>query len=286
MKHFYFLTAFCGILFFNSCKKYQPAPAAFFIKPNIVVLSSDPATQGTSNHKITDLYLYVNGKFQGAYQSGNLLPIVSNGENVTIHVFAGIKNNGIQSLSIPWLLYEKITFDTLVESGKTIERNFTFKYNPNNKFVWLENFDNPVGFSLIKATYPYFTDTMYKIASAGDSFENKSIEMGLIVDKGITAFFESSSYYYLPAGNTNVYLELNYKGNQNFEVGLKHEDGTTLKGALIVKAHEEWNKIYIQLSDAVSRSPVSDKYKIFFKMTTNDNANPHVWLDNIKLIYL
>ncbi len=284
MKYLLLLALFGNFFLFNSCKKYKPAPAAFFIKPSLVSVATTGTTQGTANHKITDLYLYVGGKFQGAYQTGNIMPIVTNNKNVTIDIFAGIKNNGIKEASITWLFYDKIEFDTLVENGKTINRPLTFKYNPGVQFVWLENFEGN-GFSLIKSNTGAGSDTTFKIASPGDTFEgSRSIELGL-TGNGNVAQLETAIYYTLPKGNTNVYLEINYKCTAVFEVGVT--DGLYLKSALNVNAQPNWNKIYIQLADAVNRAPSPNQHKIYFRMIKpNDNDNPRVWLDNIKLIYL
>lgn len=263
-----------------SCKKYKPAPEAFFITSGKVAVATTTA-QGSGSNKITDLFLYVNGKFEGAYPVGNTMPIVSRNSNAKIDVFAGIKNNGIKDLSITWLLYDKITFDTLVESGTTFSRPFTFKYNPNVTFLWQENFDNP-GFSLIKSQN---SSTSFTAISSSESFEGKSAKLSLFGSQYDEARLESSISYAMPTGNANVYLELDYKCTVDFQVGVT--DGVTLKPSIMVKAHEGWNKIYIQLAGAVNNPPVSNAHKVYFYLIKpNDVSEAHVWLDNIKLIYL
>lgn len=278
MRHFLLFGLSGYIFLFISCKKYSPAPAAFFITSDKVTVAPT-ASQGTASNKISDLYLYVDGKFQGAYPVGHTMPIVTRDASVKIQAFAGIKNNGISDLSVTSLFFNPISFDTLVESGKTISRPFTFTYNPNVIFAWMENFDNPLGFSLVRSSN---SDTTFKIAAPSQAFEGKSAELGL--NGGLTAQIESAISYTLPFGNSNVYLELNYKSDADFAVGLT--DGTTLKTALMVRAHDTWNKIYIQLASAINDSPKFNSYKVFFQVKANDNPTPHVWLDNIKLIYL
>lgn len=282
MRYFLVFIFFGYCILFVSCKKYKPAPEAFFISSSKVAVTT-ATTQGSGSNKITDLFLYVNGKFQGAYPVGHLMPIVNKNSNARIDVFAGIKNNGIKDLTISWILYDKITFDTLLTSGSTISRPFTFKYNPNVTFVWQENFDNPIGFSLIKSANN--SDTTFKIASAVDSFEGKSAELGLTGTSYREARLESAVSYTLPKGNSNVYLELDYKCTEDFEVGVT--DGVNLKGAVIVKPQANWNKIYIQLAGRINDSPVSNAYKIYFRLIKpNGTDAAHVWLDNIKLVYL
>ncbi|MCE3229769.1 MAG: hypothetical protein K0S32_4320 [Bacteroidetes bacterium] len=284
MRHFLLLVLGGYLFLFISCKKYDPAPAAFFITNDQVSVHTTTA-QGTNSHKITDLWLYVNGQFQGAYPLGSKMPIMTYGKNAKIDILSGIKNSGINEKSINWFIYDKISFDTLVESGKTISRPFVFKYNPAVKFLWQENFDNPNGFSLIKSPGIQGSDTTFKIASPANSFEGKSAEIG-ITEVNHFARLESSISYTLPPGNPNVYLEINYKATYDFEVGLT-ANSNAYKGALVVRSKDTWNKIYIQLSDPINTEPVSSTYKVYFLLhKPNAETDAHVWLDNIKLIYL
>lgn len=288
MKYFLPISLFCFFIF-NSCKKYKSSPDAFFIRSSDIKVAPT-AGQGSASHRISDLFLYVNGQFQGAYKSGNTMPIVARNQTASIDIYAGIKNNGIKDASITWVFYDKIHFDTLLETGKTIDRTFTFKYAPGVVFAWLENFDGN-GISLVKALN--YADTAFmvnKMASPGDSFEGKTRELGLTgVPSSLagTGIYVSSLPYALPPGNSNVYLELNYKCNTEFEVGVTGDD-VNFKAAMTVNAKSDWNKIYIQLADAVNLAPTADKHKVYFKIVKQPNGldEPRVWLDNIKLVYL
>ncbi len=262
------------------------ADPAFLIRPtNVNVAVTSTSLQGTTSSKITDLWVYVNGKFQGAYPTGNLIPVISNNEQVRINIFAGIKNNGISNTRLSWVFYDYITIDTLVENHLTINRPLTFRYNPNVKFEWLENFDGN-GVSLIKATESYaVSDTTWKPAQAQDCFEGKSAEIGLY-NKSIGTFakVESSIDHPMPLSSTNVYLELNYKSNEVFEVGVSCDN--TDKAALYVNPSENWNKIYISLADVVNRQPNASAQRVYFKLVRTSNTdNPKMFLDNIKLVY-
>ncbi|MBL7913004.1 MAG: hypothetical protein JNJ41_18220 [Bacteroidia bacterium] len=258
------------------------AEAAFFIKPEAVTVAPTSTTQGSGSHKITDLWLYVNGKFQGAYPTGNLMPIITKNEKVKVNILAGIKNNGISDTRISWIFYDFISLDTLVESGKTINRPLTFKYNPNTKFEWMEDFDGP-GFTLVNSIG---SAVSWSVAPISESFEGKSalIDMSGLSANAI-AQMESSVTHTLPLASANVFLEINYKCNERFEVGVI--SGTTAKSTLFVSPTETWSKIYIQLADALNRTPTATAQKIYFKMVKNaDIPNQKMFLDNIKVVYL
>ena len=284
MRFLLFFVLSVNLFIAASCKKHVPSDAAFFIKTNLISVATNTATQGSGSHKISDLWLYVNGQFQGAYPSGNLMPIITKNSKVKINIFAGIKNNGISSTRLSWIFYDYITLDTLVESGKTIERPMTFMYKTNTKFEWLENFSGP-GVTLVKSG-DNDTDTTWKPASVADCFEGNSAEIGLAgKPDGAVAIVQSAIGHSLPTASSNVYLEINYKSNQGFEVGVKA--GAVQKSTVFVNPSEGWNKIYIQLADAINRQPTASTHKIYFKMVkTSGNPNPKVFLDNIKLIYL
>ena len=267
----------------NSCKKYVPAPEAFFIQPSYVNLAiTTPSIQGTSSSKITDLFLYVDGKFQGVYQPSNKLPIVTRGQNVKINVLAGIKNNGISETVITWPFLMKLEFDSLVASGKTVNRGFSFQYLPNVTFMWKEDFDG-FGVSLIRSAVTA-TTTSLNLISSPESFESKSAMFELPSNIQL-AQFETSVAYPIPHGNPNVYLELNYKCDLKVEIGIT--DGIHPKSSITLNEKGDWNKIYIQLADALNREPLYDNAKIYFKTVNPNQLNgARVWLDNIKLIYL
>jgi len=262
------------------CKKYAVATPAFFIKSSSVSVVTTSSLQGSSSNKITELFLYVNGKFQGAYPNGNLMPIASNNQNVKIDVLAGIKNNGFKATHISWIFYDKIEIDTFVQSGITIERPLTFKYNPNVKFAWVEGFENTTGQSVIKSGV---SSVNFSTVSSPESFEGKSIKMELTQNETI-AQIESALSYSLPTGSSNVYLELDYKCFQEFTIGLIAN--ATEKQVITLNPSPTWNKIYINLADILNTAPLSSTQKIYFKMVkSSESDDSRFFLDNIKVVH-
>jgi len=271
-----FVALLAGV--FISCKKNPETEATFFLKAEPVKVNPT-STQGSSSHNITDIWLYVDGQFQGAYPVGKLMPIMTKNESVKIEAFAGIENNGIGDTRIPWFLYQKLQYDTLIAAGLHITRPFTFNYNPAVTFDWVEDFEGSAGVSLIKSPISEVTYTSGQV----DGFEGNSITMELNSSQ-VIAQLESTKSFTLPTANSNVYLELNYKCNTKFEVGL-FGTGTSEKPALVLNPRDYWNKIYIQLSAVVNSEPKAPTYKVYFRML-NDVGNAKLQLDNIKLLYL
>lgn len=281
IKHILFFSLFLVVL---SCKKtFKAAEDACFITTNQVQIITKPG-QGYGSHNITDLWLYTNGFFRGAYPLGAKMPVMLADGKAKIEVLAGIKKDGISATRINWALYEPVKLDTTASSGENLIRNFSFKYKDAVVFKWLESFELP-GFSLIKSS---ISDTTFKVHTNDEHvFEgNKSIELGL-AGSALLAQLESAVAYDLPMGASsgNVYLELDYKGNSAFEVHVATNGLLTY--ALTINPKENWNKIYIQLSDAINTINSSSYKKIVIKLARNQTiAEQKIYLDNLKLVYL
>lgn len=265
-----------------SCKKHEPAPGAFFLVADTVKVNA-AEKQGSNSHKITDLWLYVNGQFQGAYPVGKKMPIVSHDKPVSINLFAGIQNNGISTTRVFWNFYELLQIDTSIASGETVTMPITFRYNSSATFTWTENFDSDLGYGIRKSDV---SDTSFRLASAEDSFENNSIEIGLSGNDQLAQIESSGPGFVLPYGKSDVYLELNYKCNHEFLVGLISDD-QRLRPTIFISPQQQWNKIYIQLAQAVNSPQTSSRYKVFFRMVRGGSQGDlRMFLDNIKLVYL
>ena len=209
------LFLFCITLVF-SCKKkpFAKANEAFFVTSNVSVITT--TAQGYGSHNITDIWLYTNGFFRGAYPLGSKMPVMIKDGKSVMDVFAGIKNNGISATRINWTFYEPVKLDTVVPAGNNIVRNFAFKYRSAVIFPWVETFESP-GFTLVRSL---ISDTTYKIhTNDAHIFEgNKSIELGLS-GSALTAQIETANSFSVPLNSPNVYLEVDYKCNTDFIIG-------------------------------------------------------------------
>ncbi len=275
-----FTLLFIIALVFCTCKKYAPANPVFYLKATDVFVKGSQ-TVGSGNNKITELYVYVDGFFQGAYPIGNLMPIAIKDGETKINLFAGIKNNGISETRVTYAFYEALELDTVLSKGQILDKTFTFEYKPAAK-IWFENFDgNSLG--LIKSSSS--DTTIFK--SGVSNPNNLEGQCGIITLQGNKIFgrVETSLDFDIPKGSSNTYIEINFKGNAPIEVGLL----TELNQEKVVgnaNSKDTWNKVYFQISEAVSAPPTSLNYKLYLKVkNTSDNPNPTVYIDNFKLLY-
>lgn len=265
-----------------SCKKYQPAPAAFHWRPSGV--SVVPAAgQGSASHGISDYWLYVNGQFQGVYPVGATMPIVSHDHGVRLLVVPGIRNNGIGATRVWWPFYSSVQVDTSAAAGSTLTMPLQFSYKSVVNFAWLEDFDGGVGVSVAPSD---LSDTTFRIIDGADAFENRSMELALAAPHTVAQVESTGEGFALPASESNVYLEINYKCNNEFSVGLIGDD-LLPRPVIFLNPRNEWNKIYIQLAQAVNTPQTSSRYRVYFRMVRGESQeNPRLFLDNIKLVYL
>lgn len=92
---------------------------------------------------------------------------------------------------------------------------------------------------------------------------------------------ESTAAFYVPRTATNdTYVEVTYKGDLPFMVGLKASTGELTDNILFY--NDEWTTVYIHIGDFVRQAQVSDKVVLF--MRGSGVAGQTVWLDNIRVV--
>lgn len=279
----YFLL-FLNLLLCLSCNKDKfKAPESSYLVINPVKLKTT-SSQGANSHNITDIWYYVDGKFKGVFPVGSVMPVVSTG-NTEIILYAGIKNNGISATRLPYPLFNSFTINQDVEAGKTYTFSPEFEYNSGAFFYYAEDFGIGVPTGTVAGSW---------FSSAGDSAyvltsdpaktyggTGNSVFMSMS-DAKPTAVMLQNTAYFLPAEGSIVYLELNYKCNQPFEVGVI-DGGSSERTALTVNTSGEWNKIYVQLTSIISNQPLPN-YKVFIKARKSVES-PEIYIDNVKLIF-
>lgn len=287
----YFLLI-CNLIFFVSCKKDKfKAPKASFLVVNNVSLKTinvgGSQNQGVNSHKIVDIWYYVNGEFKGVFPVGSVMPIVASG-NAEISLFAGIKNNGISSTRLPYAIYNSKSFNLDIEPGKTYTVSPQFEYNSTAFFYYSDNFD------LLPAQGSYFEFLGDLPPSNTKDFDPTKSYGGYggsifmtMTDAKPSSILQQYSSNYLPDGGAVIYVELDYKSNQAFVVGVigfSASGAQDKRNVVTVNPSDDWNHIYIQLTSTVSTPPTYGSYKVYIEAIKEVNS-PEIYLDNVKLIY-
>ena len=293
-KHYFSVKAFAfyfslltSLVLFHSCHLFEPTSGIpSYIKIDSIGFTiTNPALQGSSSHKITDAWVYVDQQLLGVYQLPiSKIPILASGVH-EIDIRAGIEINGIASTrgTYPFYNIYSQNVNLIADSIVTIKPAVTYFTGLN--FPWMENFTS-IGNSLTVA--PGYTDSLGIINESQGAFEGNSCQVFLLHN---TSYFMITTLdsYPLPTNGNEVYLEMNYKTNTTIGVGLLPTSSSQVfypDTVLEINPNYSWNKIYVDLTSDAGVYPNVQYFKIFFGGVLDPGiTNPEIYFDNFKLIY-
>lgn len=267
----------------TSCED-QSVEIPGYVSIDSIQFETDYPTQGSSKYTYPDSWVYVDNDYLGTYENPQLFPVLPAGPH-KISVRAGILENGIDATRSP---YKKLaTYDTLVnlEANQTVNIHPRVTYFSNLVFLQREDFDDG-GVSLVSTN----TDNApLQLTYQGDTnaFEGASGKVLLTENQ---PYFEVASdvAYPIPA-TASPYIEMNYKGDTEFNVGLfiTTASGSVLQNSLInVRASSYWKKIFINLRDLGSITASALNYKIYIRsVLPSGSVGAQLYFDNIKVLY-
>lgn len=246
--------------------------------------------QGTASHKITDAWVYIEDKLIGAFELPATFPVLHSGI-LEVSVRAGIKVNGIAATRSPYPFFKPIvTTVTLIPGEITTITDTLVTYHDNTTFEWLESFNG--GSLSIQATSN--SETGFIRISDPTLVFNHNNELNdysaMVNLAGDTMFFECSTVnsFELPTGGSPVFLEMNFRTNHNFTVGLLlvSSGEQVQQPMLVLNPSEDWNKVYINLTPTISYFSGASDMRIFIGMLrTAGSESATLYFDHLKLIY-
>lgn len=276
------------ILFFSlvlvSCEVINPeeeVPA--YLRFENVTLQTDTATQGSASHKIVDVWVYVDNDPRGVYEMPVSFPVLGEGSH-EIKVRGGVIVNGIAATRVYYPFYNFHTEVINLVPGAVTNVNPVVSYFSDVVFSLNESFSG-AGTSL--ASTPQSDTALQVITDSVHAFENQTAKVVLDSQHPV---FECASVdsLSLPMDGTPVYMELNYKTNTEFSVGLYAITSTTVfpLPVLTVRTSSEWNKLYINLSAAAVTIPVATGFKPFIHMERDNSiGDAEFYFDNVKIVH-
>jgi len=278
----YFYT--CVLIAFCSCNLINPpekVPA--FIQIDHIDFSVITG-QGSSSSKFTDAWVYVDDQPIGCYELPAKFPVLQEG-NHKIAIYPGIKVNGISGTRGVYPFVEPWITNVNLKPDSTTVLIPSTTYYSSTKFAFIEEFEDG-GLLFEKALY---SDTMI-IQTNVPSEVFEGTYSGIITLDNVIDTFECKtiSAYVLPKSNSPVFVELNYKSNNPFTIGVysNYSSYSVKTDYLTVNASSSWNKIYINLTSLISRESTASDSKIYFSANTGNNvSNGVILLDNIKLLH-
>lgn len=263
-----------------SCDIINPAeqiPA--YLQIDTITFTALPG-QGSSSQKITDVWIDANNAAQGVYEIPATFPVLDSGQTSLV-ISAGILDNGISATHAIYPFYYPDTLTINLEEKKIYPLTPHFTYRSVTKFSFIEDFEAGNILSQISGD-----SNLIRTNETNNVFEGNY--SGYIFLDSAHNVYEgrTSNGYVIPKGSP-VYLELNYKCDQAFEVGLygtATSVGNLSEYKWIINPKENWNKIYLDMTKDVNDLN-ADLIQVQFRAVF-DGANPssHIYLDNIKLV--
>lgn len=243
--------------------------------------------EGSLSHKITDAWVYVDDQLIGAYELPATVPVLTSGSH-KITINAGIKMNGIAATRVPYPFYApyEMTTELFPDSVITLSE-VKVKYSSATVFAWKEDFEYA---GLTLDTTSSSDSTINRVTNAADVFEGHNSGLFALRNPPHLLFeCKTNIPYPLPKGGSSVFLELNYRCNNHFAIGIfENEPGsyTQVPQTILINPSEKWNKIYVNLTNEVSLFPSAVNYNVYFGVIPDGtNPQPEVYVDNIKLLY-
>ena len=247
---------------FSACKLIdKPEEVPSFISVQNFDFDINTSTHGTDLHNITDVWVYVDDNLQGIYElPANKIPINAQGSKA-VKLYAGIKKNGIGDTRTRYDFFDpyEVTLDLIPDSIIPVIPVVDYE---DDLFVWIEDFEDP-GIKF----HPHGTsDTTIVLINNTQDPNLIEGDAGVIylnsTDDLADVRTDEVDFNDLPKWlETPAYLEMHYKSNHVFQVGLLHKDAglpSYLQTTLItlnpttVDGEEQWNKIYLYLPDVTN----------------------------------
>lgn len=268
---------------YTSCDLINPEEQIpSYLKIDSISLSVTSG-QGTNDHNIVDAWVFENEQLIGIFELPAVVPILKNGES-DIRIRGGIKLNGQVATRIPYLYTEDFQQTIELFSDSQVVVNPTIDFHGWVTFKWLEDFEG-VGLSLASTAV---SDSEPVRVDEDEAYQGKSLKLALNENQTI---FECKTglAYDLPGGGVPIILEFTYRSNHSCVVGLFSRDqgGTFQVPIIVLNPSEEWNHIYVNLTDIISSNSAFIDHQPFFGFIRDENheGEAFVILDNIRMLH-
>jgi len=264
-----------------SCRKQDIAIPSYIYIPEIKL--NVTSGQGTELHGIDRVNVYINDNSVGIFQVPVTFPVTYTGATkVDVRpMMKQFARDGILIYS-PWDVYS----ETLSLEAKQIDTLVpVFNYVDNAAFPYLEDFnDNTASFSIKSGT----VDTIYVENNPDITFDGTPY-MHIDMGKGETFFeIETQDIFQLPSDGRDVYLEMDYRCNAPFTIGVfvtEPSQVITLPSVTPNPTNGVWRKAYVYLTDETRNRSIDTRFRLFLRSVNGEDINPHIYLDNIKLVF-
>ena len=244
-----------------------------YIQIDEITLDEDYTTN------ITDAWVYIDGVNKGVYELPAHFPVLNDGA-VEVRIYAGIKDNGIASQRVTYPFYHSDTssIKLTIDSTTIISPIVALKENIEGM---IDDFD---------PSYTFNYDTCFQKISGGPYGNYGSLSfLDSIFVTEINYKDHPLNFDNVPQQGSATYFELDYKSDSEFLVGMYinfPNTPTLQKDLLWINPKDDWNKIYVNLTQTVSEAIGAESFSVFIRMQ-RDNFSEAKTLDfdNIRIVH-
>lgn len=280
--------ALLSVFAWSSCDLINPdenAPGYVAIEP----FTFDPAPGAqefgpSPSTKIKDAWVYIDGKFHGVYEIPARFPVLETG-NRELLVLPGILLNGIAGTRSPYPFYKASEHTLNIPASGTVTINPATEYFDLAECSYCESFEG-AGFSLSPTST---SDTIMYLLPPSDPnvFEGAGSGAAYLTTENSIFEVSSTTTFTPPGASQPVYLEMDYKINQEMKVGLiviKSGEPDLQIPVITLRPNDQWNKVYVQLGYTVSSYP-NATFKLFLgALKSPETTKSEFFIDNIKVV--
>jgi len=290
IKFYQVLGLVIAIVLSGCIKDNNPSRPAYIYVENVFFEADTMLGQGTSSSNITDVWVSVDGQQLGANNLPALFPVVldENFQTNSVRISAGIKDNGITNTRAIYPFYDPYIEVVDLEPGKIDTFRPTLNYPANSNVIVVEDFEEP--------NQPVFTADLdgnpntEMLTQMDEVFEGLYSGSVLLDSANLDCTVATSTRYFNlnNISATAVYLEMDFKTNTPFQVGIIAHYGTSDTEVLYkggVNATTSWKKIYFNLTQEIFGAQAPEYSVIIRALKYADVAQPEIYVDNIKLVH-
>ena len=295
LRHIFslFIASMFALMTFSSCNNFegsQEIPA--YIHIDTFLLTTNYEIEGAASHKITDVWLYIDNNLQGCYEMPATIPVLERGKH-KITIYPGIKLNGISSTRTINPFYKPYIIEELELEEKVIDTihpstTYYSKDESTLEFAFKDDFERQIFVEDSNGSDTAIIRTDRDAPERWDDEFNNSHYSGYVwLGDTINNFcFTSTELRDLPNQGNSIFLEIDYKCTEVFEVGLYAKiSQMEIIPLVYVNPSPTWNKIYINIGPSITDTKDAEYFKFYIAGMIDKNSEAEYYFDNLKLVY-
>jgi hypothetical protein len=265
----------------TGCERGE-APVPAYLHLEAGGLTTVYATQGSASNEIQDIWLFADQQLIGVNEMPATFPVLEEGPKEVV-LRPGVLLNGQFDRHIVYPFYSEVRTTHNFVPGQVDTLRPVFAYNANARFAFIEGFDG-VGTIL---SDELDTNPATNVAISNDSPLEGPLGKITVTTANQLCRVGTSQRFALPTDNRPVFLEMDYRCDIPFTVGITAHAGALFESQskITLVVREDWNKIYLEFTPEVSLYNAPE-YSIYLQAQLPfGQTEGHVWLDNLKLVY-